>query len=218
MADGRFFIFISLLIKTKVAKKKDALKDTLIELEKEYFALGRERVNSWDAWLVVLLVSGILLGVVVWANGNPDFVLDCDYERGACGGLWTHASLHGNLGARLGDLFAAPFSFASEVANVIGAMPAVSVFMLGFVSSALIFGLIWDKFRYPWAVKTAKTRKRRASRKSGYISRELLTMSFLAILLIVIFLSPVDPFRPENFMASPYAQAAFSSDVSYVAQ
>ena len=177
-----------------MAKKKDTLKDILAGLEKEYFALGRARVNPWDAWLVILLASGILLGVVVWANGNPDFVLDCDYEWGACGGLWTHTSLYGNLGVR-------------EVSNVIGAMPAVSVFMLGFVSSALIFGLIWDKFSYPWAVKTMKTRKRRVSRKNGYISRELLTVSFLAILLALIFSSPaadaIPPPLPPHISAFP---------------
>ena len=78
------------------------------------------------------------------------------------------------------------------MANTIAAAPAFSLFALGFVSAMLFLGVIWDKFSFQELARVGHRSKRRrsASRKGGYISMELASMTALSVLLVVLISSP----------------------------
>ena len=80
-----------------------------------------------------------------------------------------------------------------SMANTIAAAPAFSLFALGFVSAMLFLGVIWDKFSFPELATIGRRdrRKKSASRKGGFISLELVSMSIFSILLVGIISSPV---------------------------
>ncbi|OGF82717.1 hypothetical protein A3B18_00370 [Candidatus Giovannonibacteria bacterium RIFCSPLOWO2_01_FULL_46_13] len=169
------------------------VKDVVKELKREHLTFGTARVQSWEAWLVVVLAVGLFMGVVTFVNKSEDFVLSCEYGLEECGGLWTHSVVHGGLTPDVSSLYASLVTPFAETANAIGAMPALSLFLLGFVSSALIFGLVWDKFSLAPAKKKVKARriKIKVSGARGMISRDFLIMAFLAIMMTVVISSPV---------------------------
>lgn len=94
----------------------------------------------------------------------------------------------------MGNISSAAFD---SMANSIAAATAFFLFALGFVSAMLFLGVIWDKFTFPELAtlgrRENKRRKpaKRTSRKGGFISLELASMSILSILLIGVISSPV---------------------------
>lgn len=148
-------------------------------MEKEYIAFGRTRVKAEEAWLVILLAVGIFAGIFFSAIKNEEFALETR--------MLSLVSLN-------------------ELANTISAMPGIFMFILGGVSSAMIFGLVGGKFNFAQKRKAAK---KRSHQKRGFISSELIAISFLAILVSVIFISPVSmKFDPDDVSANAFESVA----------
>lgn len=49
--------------------RRSEYKKFAAALNKEQFILGRTRVRSWDAWLVIILMLGIFTGIISTVDG-----------------------------------------------------------------------------------------------------------------------------------------------------
>jgi hypothetical protein len=187
----------------KKNKDTDALKNTLKDFQREVLTLGKIKVNPWEAWIAILVSVGIFFGVVVSVERSSDFVLGCDFYTQECGGLWTHSVVNGELGSVFSSLpkeFGNSFEVPNQVANAIAAVPGFSLFALGFISSALLFGLIWNKLSFvPKREARKASGKRKISGKRGFVSREYMVIFFLAVFLTLVLSSPVSFKARGNF-------------------
>src|SRR3989344_1192148 len=72
----RFFVWKNLLNKkTYVANKKNSVENALKSLKKEFVVVGKTRIRSWDAWLVVGFLAGAVLALILVANRSGEFDL-----------------------------------------------------------------------------------------------------------------------------------------------